>query len=277
MRASIITTDPVNSRRLFDTTVAINNPWRWGVPLFAGCALVVLLLLDANVPLFYFMNRIMSCAQDGLWTHLSLLGDGQFIILFALPFLGRRPDIVWQYILAILLGGLFVQGLKALFSELRPPASLLEGSFHLIGPALEYNSFPSGHTTAAFALAGLVCLQRVHYGIKFAVLVLAIFIGFSRIANGVHWPLDVLGGAFGGWLVAIGSVWLSLYWKAGLKVGVQRVFACILIPLSIWGVWSLWRYLDDVYPGTGIMKIVFLVTSLILSMPGLTRLFALRR
>jgi len=183
-----IKTDPGIAALQSDTTVAFDSAWRWGVPLFALSALAVLLALNGNVPLFYVMNKIMSHASDGLWIHLSLLGDGQLVILFILPFIGRRPDLVWQYLLAFLLAGLFVHGMKELFSALRPPASLLADSFHLIGPALRNNAFPSGHTTAAFVLAGLVCLQRINIGFKFAALLLAIFIGFSRIARGVHWP-----------------------------------------------------------------------------------------
>lgn len=220
---------------------------------------------------------MFSYAPDGIWTHLSLLADGQFLILFILPFLGRRPDIVWQYILATVLAGLYVPGMKELFSEWRPPAVLLEGSFHLIGPALQNNAFPSGHTTAAFALAGLVCLHRMDWRIKSAALLLAILIGFSRIANGVHWPLDVLGGAVGGWLVAIGAVSISLFWHGGLNIWAQRIFAVILVPLSVWGIWSLWQQYDDVYPGTDLIKLISLVTSLGLSVTGLSSLFGFRK
>lgn len=272
-----ITTDPVKTVLLSNPTVGSNSPWRWGVPLFATVALAVLLMLGDNVPLFYFMNRIMSYAGDGLWTHLSLLGDGQLVILFVLPFLGRRPDVVWQYLLATLLAGLFVYGMKELFSTLRPPAALLTGSFHLIGPDLQNNAFPSGHTTAFFVLAGLVCLQRIDNGIKFLVLLLAIFVGFSRIASGVHWPIDVLGAATGGWLVAILAVWLAQYWRAGLNVWVQRVIAFIVTPLSVWSVWSLWQNYDNVYPGTGLMKVLLLAVCLALSVPGQMRLFNLKR
>jgi membrane-associated phospholipid phosphatase len=277
MHAMTITSDPVKNSLQTKPTVDLNSPWRWAVPLFATIALAVLLLRGDNVPLFYLMNRIMAIAGDGLWTHLSLLGDGQLVILFILPFLGRRPDVVWQYILATILAGLFVYGTKELFSTLRPPAALLAGSFHLIGPDLQINSFPSGHTTAFFVLAGLVCLQRTHAWIKFLVLLLAMFVGFSRIASGVHWPVDVLGAVIGGWFVAILAVWLAQYWRAGLNVWPQRVFALIVTPLSVWAVWSLWQNYDNVYPGTGLMKILLLATCLALSVPGQMRLFNLRR
>lgn len=247
--------------------------WPWAVPLFSLAALAVLAMLDGNVALFYFMNRIMAHAGDALWIHLSMLGDGKIAILFILPFLGRRPDVVWQFILAILLVTLWVQGLKEIFSHARPPATLAMDSFHLIGPALQNNSFPSGHTTTIFLLAGLLCLQRVNHWVKFAVLILAVLVGFSRIASGVHWPLDVLAGALGGWLVAMVAVWLGQYWRAGLNIWAQRAFALITTPLSIWAVWSLWHDYDDVYPGTTWLKVILLGGCLILSLPGQLRLF----
>ena len=280
--AMTITTEPLKSSLLSDavladTTVVFNSPWRWGVPLLALLALFVLLVSGQNVALFHFMNRIMSYANDGLWVHLSLVGDGQFVILFVLPFLGRRPDVVWQYVLATILAGLFVYGMKEVFSTLRPPAALPAGSFHLIGPDLQNNAFPSGHTTALFAVSGLVCLQRISKWFKFAVLLLAVFVGFSRIASGVHWPLDVLGAALGGWIVAMLSVWISQHWRAGSNVWPQRVFALIITPLSVWAVWTLWHYYEKVYPGTGLLQVLTLAICLALSVPGQLRLFNLKR
>lgn len=272
-----ITSDLMKSVQSRATVVAINSPWRWGLPLFALIALLALLVSGNNIPLFYFMNRIMSYAGDSVWVHLSLLGDGQLVILFVLPFLGRRPDVVWQYIIAVFLGGLFVYGMKELFSTLRPPASLLAGSFHLIGPDLQNNAFPSGHTTAAFVLAGLLCLHHVNTWFKFLILMFATLVGFSRIASGVHWPLDVLGAAFGGWIVALSSIWLAQHWRVGLNIWVQRVFALIVTTLSLWSVWTLWHYYEKVYPGTGFLQVLVLAICLVLSVPGQLRLFNLTR
>jgi hypothetical protein len=39
----------------------------------------------------------------------------------------------------------------------------------------------------------------------------------------------------------------------------------------------LWQNYDNVYPGTGLMKILLLATCLALSVPGQMRLFNLRR
>lgn len=256
-------------------TVAFNSPWRWAVPLLALCALIVVFISGTNVALFLFLNSALSYANDSLWVHLSLLADGQIIILFVLPFLGRRPEVVWQYILAIILGGLFVYGMKELFSVMRPPARLLAGSFHLIGPDLQSNAFPSGHTTALFVLAGLVCMQQVNIAFKILILLLATLVGLSRIASGVHWPLDVMGAAFGGWFVAMAAIWLGQYWRVGLNNWLQRLLAVVLTLLSLWSVWTLWHDYELVYPGTGFMQVALLVICLALSVPGQLRLFNL--
>lgn len=70
-----------------------------------------------------------------------------------------------------------------------------------------HNSFPSGHTTTAFALAFWVFLltYRTRYqGWGYGALLLAGLVGLSRVYRGVHYPSDVLAGA------AVGVVWGAL-------------------------------------------------------------------
>ncbi len=57
------------------------------------------------------------------------------------------------------------------------------------------DSFPSGHTTLAFALATAVTLFT-NYKIGFLFFISALLVGLSRIVVGIHWPLDILVGAF---------------------------------------------------------------------------------
>lgn len=64
------------------------------------------------------------------------------------------------------------------------------------------NSFPSGHTCAAFA-AGMSWVRALpwRWG-RIAAVVLAVCMGLSRLYVGVHYPTDVLAGALIGALCA---------------------------------------------------------------------------
>lgn len=68
------------------------------------------------------------------------------------------------------------------------------------------NSFPSGHTCAAFA-AGMAWARALpwRWG-RLAAVVLAVLMGLSRLYVGVHYPSDVLAGALIGALCAW-AVW----------------------------------------------------------------------
>ena len=69
------------------------------------------------------------------------------------------------------------------------------------------NSFPSGHTCAAFAAASAWCRTLPRRWMKVTAVVLAALMGFSRLYVGVHFPSDVLAGmAVGllcGWLACL--------------------------------------------------------------------------
>ncbi|HEY0664661.1 MAG TPA: phosphatase PAP2 family protein [Gallionella sp.] len=225
-----------------------------------------------NIALFRWMNSEMTAAGDVFWSHVTILGDSVIAIMFILPFLHRRPDLVWQFVLAAFLAGLWVYLMKDP-DILRPPAVLDPGSIHIIGPALRHVSFPSGHTTTAFLLAGLFCMRLSGSRIKILLLLLALMAGLSRIACGVHWPMDVLGGMFFGWLAAGAGIWLGKRWQFGLNIRVQRIFAVLFTMVAIWSL----LYYDNAYPGTGVMHIAITATCLALSIPGQLRLFGLRK
>ncbi len=65
-------------------------------------------------------------------------------------------------------------------------------------------SFPSEHSTVAFALATGIALYRPRFGV--VLLVLACLTAFSRVYVGLHYPGDVAGGALIGMFGAF-AVW----------------------------------------------------------------------
>lgn len=73
------------------------------------------------------------------------------------------------------------------------------------------HSFPSGHTTAAFASATALTLSTKKWYIALPSYIYACGVGYSRMRLGVHFPSDVLGGM----VIGIGSgllVWQIDKW-----------------------------------------------------------------
>lgn len=66
-------------------------------------------------------------------------------------------------------------------------------------------SFPSGHTTTAFALATVLSFLSPRWRVP--VFGVAALVGVSRVVLGMHYPSDVLGGAILGTLGAYGVRW----------------------------------------------------------------------
>ena len=73
----------------------------------------------------------------------------------------------------------------------------------------EGHSFPSGHTSLAFATATSVSLQYKKWYIVVPAYAWAFGVGYSRIYLGAHYPTDVIGGAVTGAGSAFLSHWLS--------------------------------------------------------------------
>lgn len=61
-------------------------------------------------------------------------------------------------------------------------------------------SFPSGHASLAFGIAAAAAYYYPKTSIAF--FAAAVLIGVGRVAAGVHWPTDVIGGAIAGFIGA---------------------------------------------------------------------------
>lgn len=149
-------------------------------------------------------RSIVSFAQHTVWLHSAMklytvagIGLLAVIALYAWWNARRRADraamaaVVWLGLgTAISLAcGL---GLKQVFQENRPCQAIHLATVQACPGPTDY-SFPSDHTTAAFALA--VGLWIVTRRLGIVGIVLAAAEGFSRVYLGQHYPHDVLAGA----------------------------------------------------------------------------------
>jgi undecaprenyl-diphosphatase len=115
-------------------------------------------------------------------------------IALVLALLWRRPSIFVLVLAADAIADLLSALLKAAIPRARPDVS------HLVTMPTSH-SFPSGHAATSFACATVLGAVAPRYRLAF--LVLAAAIAYSRLYNGVHYPLDVLGGVVLGVLVGI--------------------------------------------------------------------------
>jgi membrane-associated phospholipid phosphatase len=180
--------------------------WIWGVP---GLCLILLLITGLgglNRSLFLTLNALARHLPDGFWALLSLMGNGLIAFVVLTPWIHKKPGFIWSVVIASILFLIFGQGLKNLLDWPRPPAVLTSGEFHLIGPALKRNAFPSGHSAQIFALCGVFCLTTTKKWLRILLVAFASMVAFSRVAVGVHWPQDIAAGALLGWVM----IWLGI-------------------------------------------------------------------
>jgi undecaprenyl-diphosphatase len=131
---------------------------------------------------------------DDVFVALSRIGSqgAIWLLIAALAALyWRRPAIFLYVTLADLIAGVSGALLRQVIDRERPPLRFPEP--HPLVHVPGNPSFPSGHAATSFAcaatLAWLTPLSPI------ALYALAALIAYSRVYVGVHYPLDVIGGA----------------------------------------------------------------------------------
>lgn len=131
-----------------------------------------------------------------------------FIVLGILMLFFKRTRKAGLSALCAMLIGLIVVNftIKPLVSRPRPWL-VIENFVNLVEEH-DPNSFPSGHTNAAFAFALAVCMSAPRRWMKVTAVCMAVVMGLSRLYVGVHFPSDVLMGAVIGSLCGLAGAWV---------------------------------------------------------------------
>lgn len=184
---------------------------------------------------FLPINAVGEYIPQFLLHTITSFGNGMFLLAIALALGYKNPHFLFAVLIAAIIGGITSKQLKSHFDTLRPPAIMVENAFHLADNAFKYDSFPSGHTLTAFLFASICAcfLQRIW--ITFALLAVATLVGFTRIALGIHWPIDALMGGVLGCIIGLSAYTLSkrFFKFYGTKMYVFTTFifvmACIIL------------------------------------------------
>lgn len=175
---------------------------------------------------FQLLNTAFAQLPSWLWQWLTVLGDERVALALALFLSYRHPRVFWTLICAALVAIAYSRGLKPLVDAARPPAVLTADAFQLIGEGHRSESFPSGHSVTAAVLFGVLAYFSPRW--RLALSIVAVIVGLSRVAVGVHWPVDVLAGLAGGALAALAGVWLARRSSWGVyDAGVHLAFVVL--------------------------------------------------
>lgn len=201
---------------------------------------------------FIQANQAATLFPGWFWTAWTQLGNERFLLVLLLLVSRRYPEIIWVVILSAVVGVAYSRGLKHLVDAVRPPGAIPNDLFEIIGPPYHHHSFPSGHSTSIFLVAGVLSAFTRDWKTRILIFIVASVSGFSRVAVGVHWPQDVVAGAFGGLLSASIGLVLAKKIPSGLGVKVHLGFlivalACLLslfldddgYPSSVWLIWPV--------------------------------------
>ncbi|WPC42597.1 phosphatase PAP2 family protein [Clostridium sp. JS66] len=149
--------------------------------------------IDMNI-LIFIQEKMHTALMNKVMPVITSLGSGGLVWVFIAILLlmsnkYRKVGIIMA--LSLMLVTILGEGIiKHAVQRTRPCVDV--PTMKMLVKVPKSSSFPSGHTAASFAAAGVVMINLKKYGLY--ALLLASLIAFSRLYLFVHYPSDVLAG-----------------------------------------------------------------------------------
>lgn len=173
---------------------------------------VIILLVNTKEAGFILLNPYHSDFLNFVFEGVTLLGDGLFTVAFCVVLLFvKKRYLSFIVFLSFATSGIITQVIKDFVIEARPAVFLEKTKYpYFINHVTLHNfhSFPSGHSTSAFALVSIIAFAVEDKKYAIPLLLLATIISYSRIYLGQHFLLDVSVGSFLGVLFSV-ICWMS--------------------------------------------------------------------
>ncbi len=189
----------------------------------------VILLLSTKIGGHLVVNSTHTPFQDEMFYWITHCGDGLFVIagilLLSILFWKKYKYsiVIMSSVNLIIVGALVAFFKQVVYADAaRPIAFIGRDKLYLVPDAFINlaNSFPSGHTTAAFSFFALVAFLYPKNWIQIVCVLTAALIGYSRMYLSQHFLEDVVAGAGLGLICFMLSYWFV---KAlPLKVNLTR-------------------------------------------------------
>jgi len=202
--------------------IGANSPFL--IPYFTFLIIAgFIILIYPKGEIHLYLNQFHNNFGDYFFYNATYAGDGLAVVGmgFLLCFFKYRFAILVA--LSNIASSLFTQLLKhTVFSDIVRPKKFFESTDQLnLIPWVEnylYNSFPSGHTTAAFTTFFCLALIIENKLLKFLMLVIALTIGFSRIYLSQHFLNDVYAGSLIGVTTSILVFYYLVFSEKSMKL-----------------------------------------------------------
>ncbi len=187
----------------------------------------LLLILSSSENISLLINSKHNPLLDLLMKYITHLGEGWLAVPVCLFILYKDRNLGLAISLICISSALITQFNKHFVFDnaLRPSLLLKEFNLHFVEgvEVLEYHSFPSGHTTAAFAVFSTLAFIYTKPKFQIAFLALAIIIAFSRIYLLQHFLRDTIVGSLIGFLTAFILFWVLVEKKEAIKSNSSNV------------------------------------------------------